>query len=148
MSRMLQTFSPMNMPSLVTALTVASTITWRTMDSYQSTHSIIFTFCFFLSFFLNNEFTSLSSSKSVAFWRITGAGGENSVGGGLITNFWRSTQPSSPNDVNQFTTLPYFLSFLLRMDISSLECAGCNAGHSREATAEMVWPGAWTKRLP
>ena len=40
--------------------------------------------------------TSLSSSKSEAFWRITVAGGEKRVGGGGLANLRSSTHPSSP----------------------------------------------------
>ena len=81
-----KTFSPMNMPSFVTAPTVASTTTWGRTSRWS---------CFRYSTCLK-IFTSLSSSRSEAFCKSTGAGGEKRVGGGGVARRCSSTQPRSP----------------------------------------------------
>ena len=85
-----KTFSPINMPSFVTAPTVASTTTWRRTSRWS---------CFRYSTCLK-IFTSLSSSRSEAFCKSTGAGGEKRVGGGGVARRCSSTQPRSPFGIN------------------------------------------------
>ena len=78
------------MPSFVTAPTVASTTTWGRTSRWS---------CFRYST-CPKIFTSLSSSRSEAFCKSTGAGGENRVGGGGVARHCSSTQPRSPFGIN------------------------------------------------